>query len=460
MSIYKIIQELASTRSSNDKKAILTREKDNTELQTFFRLALSNQIMFYQKKVFDVEPRGNTPLLESMSWLENVIASRKITGNDARDKIEFLLEKSSVEDAEVLKLILQKKSGCDLGVSIINKIWPKLIPDYPCLLATNWETKLADKLDWKSGCYAQLKSDGLRVNIVVDEEGGVKCYTRAGNELNLHGVFDVVGNHVRGVMIDGELLTVNPSTGKYNPRQTSNGICSKAIHGTMSVLESSQLHLTAWDIVTIDDFREESSDAPYSKRFDALKSFIEVSDLSKLVSVIPSKMVYSIDEAQDLYQEMISQGEEGIIVKSPKMVWENKRSKLQLKVKAELTADLKVVGYLPGKGELTGNLGALLMESDDSLVEVSMSGFSLKHRSQIFANLTNDVVGYSMVIDDKLIPFFATPGQCDIVLGSIVEVKYNAKIKSKSTDTWSLFLPRFSKSRPDKTFANKLEEIK
>ncbi len=462
MSVYSVIQELASTRSGNDKKAILQREVDNKDLKTFFRLALSNQIRFYQKKPINSTCKSvGIELRDAMQRLYDNIAMRSITGNSARDYIEDLLSWVTDEDEFVLKLILQKKSGCDIGSAIVNKIWPKLIPDFPCLLATNYDDKLGTKLFASSDLsIAQVKSDGLRVNIVVDEEGGVTCYTRSGNTLELFGVFDVVGQCVKSVVIDGELLTINKSTGKYNPRTTSNGICSKAIHGTMSKEESEQLHMTAWDMIPLADFKAEKSNLIYTTRMYDLQNMLRKNpQLATLISLIETKPVKSIEEANEYYQEVQSRGEEGIVLKSSKMLWENKRSKLQLKLKSELICELRVKGWLPGKGELLGNLGALQCFSEDEKVEVNMSGFSLKLRSEIFANLTGQAVKYGMVVGDEMKTFTAYPGDCDINIDSIISVKYNGKIKAKNSGVYSLFLPRFECVRNDKTSANLIEEI-
>ena len=90
--VYSIIQELAATRSGNDKKSILSREIDNQDLKIFFKLALYNQIMFYQKK--PISSNSKTPaqitLREAMGNLATRIASRAVTGNDAKEYIANL----------------------------------------------------------------------------------------------------------------------------------------------------------------------------------------------------------------------------------------------------------------------------------------------------------------------------------------------------------------------------------
>ena len=460
MSIYQIITQLKSTRSRNEKESILAREANNEDLKTFFCLALNPYINFYQKKPFKQSYGGTYPLSSAMKELESVIAGRVKTGNEAVAFITNIIDSVSVDGGKVIMHILQKESGCDLGGATINKIWPKLIPIYPCLLATAWDDKLASKLDWKSGVFSNLKSDGLRINLVIDETGGVSAFSRAGNTLNFYGAFDFLGEYFKSVVIDGELLTVK-ANGKFNDRQTSNGIGSKAIKGTMSTVEASSLHITAWDVIPLEDFKNEKSELEYSNRFALLTDMIsKIPQFAHKISLIPSRIVYSIDEAQDHFQEMLVAGEEGTVVKSPKMLWENKRSKLQLKLKSEHPGEFEVVGYKLGEGKLTGNLGSLDIASSDRMVLSNLSGYSLKLRSEIFANLTGQDVPYTMVIDDLPVVFFAKPGDCDITIGSIVTVTYNQKIKARDSDTYSLFLPRFSGVRLDKSVANSLSELK
>lgn len=456
--VYKIIKEIAATRSRNDKEAILSREVGNTDLKNFFRLALNPFIKFYQKKKFTQRTTNFGDLPLAMTYLELVISARKLTGNDAIDGINIVLDTLSEDDGKVIMLILSKKSGCDLGVATINKIWPKLIPTFPCLLATAYTQKLAEKLNWAKGVYSQLKSDGGRVAIVVDDFGDVSVFSRAGNELNVFGAFDFLGETFKGFVIDGELLTVEPN-GKFSPRQKSNGIFTKCVRDTLSEDESKTLHVTSWDIIPLEDFKNEKCKLTYKYRFELLteklKDFPVVT-----ISLIPSRIVHSIAQSQEHYQEMISQGEEGTMLKQPNMLWENKRSKSILKLKAEDPNEFEVIGYKDGVGKLTGNLGSLEIASSDRIVVASMSGYSLKLRSEIYANLTGNTVPYRMVINDAWVDFMAFPGESDIAIGSIIECKHNGKIKSRDSSTWSVFLPRFEKVRNDKTVANAFAEIK
>lgn len=459
MNIYEILEELKSNRSTNKKIEILSSHKTNETLKEFFRLSLSPNINFYMKKNIEYTiGNGNTTLEDSLQKLETIIACRKVTGDAATNFCRELMSNSTSNDDKVIRLVLDKSSGCDLGASTINKIWTKLIPEFPNLLASPFSEKLATKLDWKSGVYSQRKSDGGRVAIIVEKDGTVGVFSRAGNELNVHGFFDFLGEEFKGTVIDGELLSVL-ADGKFASRQVSNGIFNKCVRDTLSVVESESLHITAWDLIPLDDFRAGFSSLEYQNRFDQLLEKKTKILSSREISIIYSKIVHSLEEAQQHYNEERANGEEGTMLKDQSMSWEDKRSKLMLKLKAVETGEFEVIGYKEGVGELSGNLGSLNIATVDKKVISDMSGFSLRLRSEIYANLIGAPVNYVMIVGGEEKTFIASVGDTDINIGSIIEVAYNAVVKGKKSETYSLFLPRFEKTRLDKTVANTFEEL-
>ena len=136
----------------------------------------------------------------------------------------------------------------------------------------------------------------------------------------------------------------------------------------------------------------------------------------------------------DFFAAQLKDGQEGAIIKNMNSVWVPKRSKDLCKLKEINTADMIVVDVFEGTGKYTGMLGGIVCETSDGLVQVRVgSGFSDTDRAM---NKAEDWIG------------------------NIVEVLYNTKIKSKGKDKSSLFLPRYSLTRFDKTVANTIEELK
>jgi DNA ligase-1 len=72
------------------------------------------------------------------------------------------------------------------------------------------------------------------------------------------------------------------------------------------------------------------------------------------------------DQALQLKLQQIERvGGEGLMLHRADAVWQTGRSDVLLKLKKQMDADAKVIGYLPGKGKYQGMVGALHMETPD-----------------------------------------------------------------------------------------------
>jgi ATP-dependent DNA ligase len=194
-----------------------------------------------------------------------------------------------------------------------------------------------------------------------------------------------------------------------------------------------------WDVIPLREFHAKKSTNIYKDRFSSLMSAIDnISDTKKLYWTIPYKIVSNIEQAEEHFQSLLADGHEGTILKNTESFWEDSRSKHLVKMKAEKTADLEIIGWNPGTGQYEGQVGSLVCASSDRKVVVSISGFSQDLRKSITENI-------------------------DTQIGTIVEVLYNERIASKSKDrdqVDSLFLPRFNEFRIDKSIADSSNEIK
>lgn len=71
--------------------------------------------------------------------------------------------------------------------------------------------------------------------------------------------------------------------------------------------------------------------------------------------------IKSREHLQELYQKVIDQGGEGIMIKDPKSLYEaGKRSKYLLKIKPNFDEEGIVIGHKKGKGKYTDHLGAFI----------------------------------------------------------------------------------------------------
>ena len=114
------------------------------------------------------------------------------------------------------------------------------------------------------------------------------------------------------------------------------------------------------------------------------------------------------------------------MIKDQKAVYECKRSHAWLKAKPFIEVTLKVVAVEEGTGRNEGRLGAIIVEGEDDGYTYHLncgSGFTDDQRDQFWTNRNN-------------------------VVGSLVEIRADARTKSQDSDTYSLRFPRF------KTFRN------
>jgi ATP-dependent DNA ligase len=360
------------------------------------------------------------------------LSLREITGNAAIEYLALLLSELRAGDAKVVERVIEKDLRCGVSEKTVNKIWPKLIPEYPVMLCDQYDDKTIERIKFPAFC--QLKLDGMRFNAIC-KNGLVEFRTRNGKQIDIRGY--LVEEFIelaagRSIVFDGELLVYDSEMYQYLPRQTSNGILSKSLKGTIVDEECKRVGATVWDSIPLSNFEDHKCDIAYRVRFESLKNDVERVSNPK-IKLVWNEVVSDVNEAIVWFERFLAEGQEGIILKDISSFWESKRVKHQLKFKGELECDLRVVGWEEGTGKNVGRLGALVVESGDGIVRVKVgSGFSDDDRNGIGPE----------------------------VVGCVVSVKYNARIRDKRTGIDSLFLPIFVEVRYDKDVVNMSKEIK
>ena len=430
--VYDILEELASDAGRKFKIDVLEQNKNNDLLKTVVFLALDPFTQFYIRKIPKYTRGIHTVALPNAIKQLKKLKERVYTGNAAIDMLTTILESLPENDAKVVERIIQKDLKCGVAAATANAVWPGLVHEYPCMLCTASDEKLISKFEFPA--MVQLKMDGMRFNAIV-KDGKVDYRSRNGKEIQGLQHLDEDFIRVAGsksIVFDGELV-VNDK-GVILDRQTGNGILNKAVKGTISDLESHKIRATVWDVIDYEDFTVGYSGVPYRDRFKILENAI----FSNAVSLVEHQVVYNITETREAFDRYLADGQEGIILKERDAPWEDKRVKHQIKFKGELECDLQIIDVQEGTGKYVGKLGAIVCQSgptDNKTITVSVgSGFSDDHRSDLWN------------IRDQL-------------LGKIVALKYNSRIKNKQGGD-SLFLPIFLEIREDKTEPDDYDNIK
>ena len=436
MNINVFLNELAANPSRNFKIEQLELNRNNEVLREVIRLALDPFTQFYQRKIPAYTPqteKTNVTLKFALDSLYD-LSNRLVTGNAAIAHLKGMLEVLSADDAKVIERIIQKDLKCGVQASTANAVWTGLVSEYPCMLCSQFDQKLVDKVKYPA--YVQLKMDGMRFNAIV-KDGKCEFRSRNGKEIFLLGNLEQEFISLAGdvdCVFDGELMVMHPDDIQFMDRQTGNGILNKANKGTISVKEAAMVHATVWDVIPYILFQDGHCGTPYSTRYATLKSLVEKQpSKNKKIWLVATDIVNTFEEAQSIFEDYLERGLEGIILKDGSGPWEDKRAKHQIKFKGELECDLKIVAVEEGKGKAEGMLGAILCESADGVVKVSVgSGFTDAHRKNYWK---------------------------ENLVDRIVAVKYNSRIKNKAGED-SLFLPVFVELRDDKDEADSSKDIK
>jgi hypothetical protein len=431
--ILSILNELEANNSRNFKIELLGQHKDNLLLKEICRMANDPFTQFYQRKIPEYTPLYDEPIATLQQAVESlsILSSRTLTGNAAIAQLKLTLSAISENDAKVIERIIGKDLKCGVSTSTVNKVWPKLIPEYPVMLCSGFNKKLVDKI--KFPALAQEKCDGMRVNVIVND-GKAEFRSRNGKEINLIGNLGeqfIKLAYGKDIVFDGELLVVEED-GQVCARQIGNGILNKAVKGTISPEEASRVFVVLWDQIPYENFIDGKCDQAYRYRLERLEYLLDRMPVFSRIELVETFEVPNLEKAQEIFQNYLNEGKEGIILKDSSSKWESKRSKGQIKFKAELDVDLKVMGVIAGAGKYADMIGSLYCESADGIVKVYVgSGFSDEQRS-------------------------AAPSEYQ---DKIISVKYNARIKNSSGDE-SLFLPIFLETRLDKNEADLAKDIK
>jgi DNA ligase-1 len=438
--VYDTIIACRKVSGKNDKLAILQKQKENKELKEFLRVTYEPRINFYQSKVDTKLLVVQQPLslsVELIYELINQLGGRAVTG-DAAKRYLASIYKSLREDweRELLAMMIERDVKAGFSTSTINKVWPGLVTDVPymrCSLAKDSKLK---EFHWKDGVFSQVKADGMFANIDIFDKNHIDIISRNGSPFPIDAFPEIVNEikndlfNQKGIQLHGELLVKKGND--ILPREKSNGMLNKLLKGG-ELDAGHRVIYKVWDIIPINEAVAGGSYiVPYQDRWENLCCMVpEVGNGA--ITRIKTKRVYSQSEANAHYVKCLEEGEEGTVLKDPNAIWEDKTSKWQVKFKLEVTVELRVKGFKPGRNKFEGMVGSLDCESEDGKLAVNVSGFDDETRQDMTDNF-------------------------DHWKNTVIAVTSNS-IMPERNGTYSLFLPRFAEQRLDKKKADTLKQI-
>ena len=331
----------------------------------------------------------------------------------------------------ILMKILTKRMNIGIGAKLINKtVGRELIPDPSLMLASDDQKEIVgwDKI------YCEEKYDGVRV-IAKGNMNGFQFYTRAFNELDKAKLSGIESDLIKvlrdsetthDVFFDGELTDLN--------RKSVSGKVTQILKGTAPDDIDKGFIFNVFDVEKPEVLESGKGSTPYLKRRQDLESLLGFLPQNSSIKLARQWVADTMEEVHGIYDQIISLGGEGVILKCSDHVYECKRSRNWVKLKQIQDCDLEIVGWYPGEGKREGYIGGLICTDASRTLEVRIgSGFT-----------DADLKSLSQNADD--------------LIGRITAVQYNETITDKFGGR-SLFLPRFIEIRSDKNLPDDMSSM-
>lgn len=414
INLFKQIQE---TSSLNDKKAIITANKDNELFKKCLRFLLDGNIVtgistkkINKRIIDDFDVASLDSFVEVMEYLVEYN-----TGTDISVyKIQNFINNQPNEYREFYKQMITKTFKLGADAKLVNKCIPGLIPTFDVMLGTP-----IDKVKLKGDEWISIsrKLNGTRCAFI-----GNKCMTRQGKEYRGldHIINDIKKIGYEDHFIDGELLYKN------NEGLSDSEAFQKGTGIAMSKDENKQdLKLVVFDLFPLEEFWNGKSRNTYENRRKALNVFdLQLQDICcKNIEVV--NQLYAGTDHSQIWKWLDYAEEhdwEGIILNLD-TPYECKRTKNLIKVKKFFSCDIKCIGAEEGSGRNKGTLGSLVCDYKGNKVNVG-SGFSDEDRKRIWQHPED-------------------------VIGKVISVKYKEETKNKDGGI-SIQFPVFETIRFDK----------
>jgi len=188
--------------------------------------------------------------------------------------------------------------------------------------------------------FAEVKSDGYRVQTHKDDNSNVKLYTRNLNELTLEVFPDIFGqlNELPPGIYDGELVGVQDGIRGFNA-------IKKRVRSEVDkeLIEAYPLNMKFFDVLL--EGKDEMINVPLHERRKKLESLTGDTSYQSIITY-PEVL-------KEEFESVIENGLEGLVCKNPDSSYLiGGRTKDWVKLKNFLSLDLVILGLYQGNGKL------------------------------------------------------------------------------------------------------------
>lgn len=403
--LKRLVTELNTTNSSNEKKLILKRHPDCQKILSWTYDPFRQYYVTSDNLKKMAHLNSSKHHFTSIYDLLQALSLRKITGHDAIATVnQYILENKAY--ARLIINIIDKNLKTRADAKLINKVFPGCVPSFNVALANKYDDVKSRVNFKKDTWFASRKLDGVRVITVIDSNGDIKFLSRKGKEFH---TLDKVKEEIRkkfqrpakggGVIFDGEMCITDDKGNEDFAAMI------KLIRRKDFTVQHPRYKV--FDCLLMEVFENRAPaniNTSFGKRINVLKALEKTGFFDgKILDRVEQRLIKTDKDLEDFVAEANEKKWEGLILRKD-VPYEGKRSNDMLKVKKFLDAEFIVKNVEMGPIRIIKNglevtetmLSAIKIKYKGNIVSVG-SGFSIEQRQDFYRN-PNKILGKTVTI--------------------------------------------------------------
>lgn len=520
--IHEILIEMNESNSSNYKKEVLEKHKDNLVWQSILKYTYNTALNYFINKtpdyssesisLYDFSNNQTTlDLISSVNDIEDIfpildlLSSGDVRGHKGLEIVRQVLIKLSEENKVIFLNIIGRDLKAGVSTTTLNKIYDdNFIYKTPYLGCQQFNAKKIRAILERDGkIYSDVKNDGRYANAILVDGHNVELVSRQGKDSSVLGRFyrelkelqvemgeDFVLNgelmvegydRLAGNAIVARCITINQNidNGELKKAETSKKKLLKEFDETFEELQD-KIYQIVWDIIPYDKYLVRRDETPREERLENLSKMFEVVNKLNIKSVVMQE--FSIIEVEGFNEEI------------SKLLQNSKTAKTIDKTTVEFIEFQKNIDIAYGK--VMNHLKEMLERGEEGTVlksfpciwregkkeeqfkgkiefecELEIIGYregkvGTKYEGKLGSlecqslngTIVCNVSGIEEVAKNKDLSRDDFWNNKDYYLGKIITIKCNGISTNKDGDK-NFFYPNYVKLRDDKTQADSLEDI-
>jgi DNA ligase-1 len=407
--VIEVLELLESDNSRLFKEKVLADNKDDLLLRNFLTMAFDPWKNWGVAKYNRPDPLpGNSNHedveLSAFIALLEVLNSRTLTGNKAREAVEVAMSQFDALGQKWCERLLWRNLRCGVSATTINKIWPESIVPFAVSLAeslttqgVNGDFKIVDMINYPVRVEAKL--DGLRC-IAVKSRGEVTMFTRSGTLLE---TMPKIKAAIEALPYDNFVLDGEAMGDDWNES-------ASVLMSSKTKKDDSNIKYHVFDYVPLEAWQSQKSELHYRGRLLDLQ--LTIGDpTGKPFKYVKSTVANNETELRDFYNECLTEGYEGVMIKDMQATYQWKRSDAILKMKPVATEEGVIVGWHEAneKTKRAGQFGGFHVLTKNGVVTKVGGGYTDALKKQIQSEGPDNYIGRVAEVEHQ--PPFTNDGK-------------------------------------------------